>query len=242
MDLSVAEAAERLGVDRSRVEQLLWSGRLAGRQAGRIWFVDAQSVADLHAHRAPAGRPMAPARAWGLLDLLSGGPAAWLPPVARSQVRGRIPGLADADAGVWRALLRARSDVLRVRIHPSAWDSMLEDLGPDGIVAGPARAMALGADLVDLDPGREVYVRSGRWLKAAKRWHAKVSGADANVLVRLPRDLWPFEAGEGALPAAIAADLLSASEPRSVDAGLRMLRDLVKQYNADRGVAVGHGK
>ncbi len=235
MDLSVAEAADRLGVDRSRVEQLLWSGRLVGRKSGRIWFVDAESVERAQLHRAPAGRPMAPARAWGLLDLLSGGSAPWLSSVARSQVRARIPDLGRTDADVWRGLLRARSEVLEIRMHPGVWEPMLEALGPDAVVAGVVRAVEVGADVVDLNPRRELYVRSERWPVAAKRWKAKVSVADANVRVRLPQGVWPFDEGESAVPAAVAADLLEAAEPRSVRAGHQMLRELVKRYDVDRG-------
>jgi excisionase family DNA binding protein len=234
MDLSVAEAAERLGVDRSRVEQLLRSGRIAGRRAGRIWLVDGQSVANAQLHPSPAGRPMAPARAWGLLDLLGGGSAPWLPPVARSQVRARIVRLGEADAGAWRALLRARSDVHRVRVHPGALQQLLDDLGADAVVAGPARAGQLGADIVDLDPGPEIYVRSERWSAVVRRWHVHESVAEANLVVRIPRDVWPFVGGDAAVPAALAADLLESAEPRSVDAGQKMLRDLLKRYRAGR--------
>ncbi|MGQ0630279.1 MAG: helix-turn-helix domain-containing protein [Sporichthyaceae bacterium] len=238
MDLSVAEAAERMGVDRSRVEQLLWSGRLAGRRAGRIWLVDGQSVADAQVHPSPPGRPMAPVRAWALLDLVAGGSAPWLPAVARSQVRARISGLAQADAAAWRALLRARSHVLQVRVHPGAVRSLLGDLGAEGFAAGSARAVELGADLVDLDPRHEVYVRSERWAVVAGRWHAHESAVDANLRVRLPRDVWPFGEGDAAIAAvvraAVAADLLESAEPRAVAAGLAMLRDLLEQYRAGR--------
>ena len=87
MDIAVNDAAERLGVHPTRVRQLVRSGDLAGHRVGRVWLVDPQDVARLAGQKARAGRPMAPARAWGLLDLLEGGSALWLPPVGRSQVR-----------------------------------------------------------------------------------------------------------------------------------------------------------
>jgi excisionase family DNA binding protein len=239
VDLSVAEAAERLGVDRSRVEQLLWSGRIAGRRAGRIWLVDGESVADAQVHPSPAGRPMAPARAWALLDLLGGGSASWVSAVARSQVRARIAGLADADAAAWRALLRARSEVLQVRVHPSGLQRLLDDLGAHAIVVGSARAVEFGADIVDLDPKLEIYVRSERWPAVARRWHVHERAADANLMVRLPREVWPFDSGDEAVRAAVAADLLESAEPRSVDGGLSMLRDLVNRYQEGGSVAAG---
>jgi excisionase family DNA binding protein len=233
VDLSVAEAAERLGVDRSRVEQLLRSGRLAGRRSGRMWLVDGQSVAEALVHPVPAGRPMAPARAWGLLDLLGGGSAPWLTPVARSQVRARIAELAVADADRWRGLLRSRSDVVQVRVHPGALQPLLDDLGADLAVAGAARAAQLGADIVDLDPRLEIYARSERWPEVAARWHAHNSTADSNLRVRLPRDVWVFGSSRAAGPAPLAADLLESAEPRSVAAGLELLRELIESYRAE---------
>lgn len=46
-ELSTPEAAERLGLTRERVCQLLSSGDLLGRKIGRAWQVNAQSVDDL---------------------------------------------------------------------------------------------------------------------------------------------------------------------------------------------------
>jgi excisionase family DNA binding protein len=156
LDLSIAEAAARLGVDRSRVEQLLRAGRLAGRRSGRIWLVDGGSLANLARHPRASGRPMAPARAWGLLDLLDGRQAPWLSSAARSQVRARLRGLAAADADEWRALLRARSQVLAVFVHPAA---LRHGPAVEGVLpAGAARASELGVDLVAVAAIGEVYV------------------------------------------------------------------------------------
>lgn len=234
MSLSVAEAAERLGVDRSRVEQLLRSGRLSGRKAGRIWLVDDESVGDARMRRPAAGRPMAPSRAWGLLNLLDGGSASWLTPVARSQVRAKLAAMGDADDSHWRALLRARSEVRQVRVHPGAIDRMVRELGDQVAVAGVVRAVELGADIVDLDPMPELYLRSERWPDAARRWHLNEVASGGNLLLRLPRDVWVF--GSNAI-APIAADLLESAEPRSVQAGLSMLRDQVERYAARRAPA-----
>ncbi|MGQ0624902.1 MAG: helix-turn-helix domain-containing protein [Sporichthyaceae bacterium] len=232
-DLSISEAAELMGVDRSRVEQLLRSGRLAGRRAGRLWLVDERSVAAARVHPSSAGRPMAPARAWGLLDLLAGGDAPWLSSVARSQVRARLDKLTGADADAWRALMRARSDVLRVRTHPSTLGRLLEGLGRHAVRAGVARAVEFGADIVDLEPTPEIYVPSGQWLAAARRWQVHPAVADSNLTVRLPRGLWPF--GSAELPvAAVAVDLLESTQPRSVASGLEMLRQLGERYEASR--------
>jgi excisionase family DNA binding protein len=227
VDLSVAEAASRLNVDRSRVEQLLRAGRLCGRRSGRIWLVDADALADWAAHARAPGRPMAPARAWALLDILDGGSAPWLSAVARSQVRSRLRDLQGAEANEWRALLRSRSDVLPVRLHPSALHRVRSDRS-SALLAGAERAAAAGADLVALDPVAEIYVRPEEWPGLGKRWHAQRVSAGGNLLVHLPRGVWPF-AGRGQVgAAALAADLLDSPEPRAANAGLQLLRGRVR--------------
>ncbi len=93
--------------------------------------------------------------------------------------------------------------------------------------AGAARAAAAGADLVVLDAMAEVYVKEGDWPQFAKMWHARPAAADANVLVRLPVDVWPFEGRSEVGSAVLAADLLESAEPRGVVAGLGLLNTLL---------------
>lgn len=42
--VSVSEACDILGVDRSRVHNLLERGKLVGRKSGKAWILDRQSV------------------------------------------------------------------------------------------------------------------------------------------------------------------------------------------------------
>ena len=227
MDLTIAEAAALLGVHRSRVEQLLRSGRLAGRRSGRIWLVDGDAVADVQEQPRAAGRPMAPARAWALLDVLDGRDAPWLAPVARSQVRARLRGLGNADRDAWRALLRARSDVLEAWVHPAALPRLLADDSGAVLPAGPATAATVSdADLVALDALPEIYVEPRTWPKLAERWHVRPAPAAGNLRVRLPRGVWPFLLRREVGRAALAADLLDSPEPRAAAAGLTLLREL----------------
>src|SRR5687768_14845402 len=107
--MTAAEAAKRLGITERRVRQLLADGQLEGRRVGRLWFVTDEIVAVLAARRAPAGRPLGPRRAWGLLDLLDGGPAPWLASPARTQLRASMRKYIDADANRWRSALAGRS-------------------------------------------------------------------------------------------------------------------------------------
>lgn len=227
MDISVQEAAERLGVDPSRVRQLIDAQVLPARRAGRMWLLPAEDVARLVAQRPGPGRPLAPARAWALLDLLDGGSAPWLSAVARSQVRAQLRALAGADAARWRSLLRARSTVHPVHAHPAA----LRRLDVDATVrpAGAARAANAGADLVAVDPVPEVYVPADSWPQLRDRLRLQDAEGDANLRVRVPAGLWPWvDTGPG--PADLAADLLESDEPRAVSAGVALLNALAVRY------------
>jgi excisionase family DNA binding protein len=160
-DLSVAEAASVLGVSDGRVRKLLRDGALPGRHVGRAWVVPAEAVADMAGRQLGAGRPLAPRRAWALVDMLDGGQAAWLGPVARSQVRAQIRHLEGGDQGAWRAALRGREDRLAVSGHRSAIARLAET--KDVWLAGPAAARRANADVVVPDPIPEFYISAERW-------------------------------------------------------------------------------
>jgi excisionase family DNA binding protein len=231
VDVSVAEAAARLGIDRSRVQTMLRDGVLPGRRLGREWLVDGAAVAQLAESPHRGGRPMAPARAWGLLGLLDGGTAPWLSPVARSQVRQQLRALAGGDARRWRDALRRRSNRIRVRVHPAALSRIGTESELPVLWAGPGRAAAAGADLLVLDAVAEIYVKEGDWPQFAKTWHARPAAADANLLVRLPVAAWPFDGRSEVGSAVLAADLLESPESRAVAAGFELLNTLTSRMD-----------
>jgi excisionase family DNA binding protein len=220
-DVSVAEAASRLGLDRSRVRQLLRSGALDGRRIGRDWVVSAEAVADM-VHNHPAnGRPPAPRRAWALIDLLDGGDAAWLDPVARSHVRATARAMAGQGAAQWRRVLRGREDRVAVAGHRASIDRLIhsDNVWP----AGPSMVPAIGADLVVHQAVPELYVPAEEWEALARYLHLRVDVAEPEAWVRLPRHLWPFgPSGPG--HAALAASLLDG-EWRAARAGAELLND-----------------
>jgi hypothetical protein len=224
--VSVADAAERLGLDESRVRQLLRSGELAGQHLGRVWLVDADGVARRAGRGAGSARPMAPARAWGLLDLLDGRAASWLTSQARSQVRALMRGLPDATPDRWRAALRARSTVHVVRAHPGVLSRILAD--PHIVVAGVDRAVRAGLDLVAISAVPEVYVREVDWPTLVEDYALLPRAGEPNLVVRIPRTVWPFEGAEAG-PATFAADLVEADEPRARSAGAAWLNAHVRQ-------------
>jgi excisionase family DNA binding protein len=227
VEMATSEAARRLGVDPSRVRMLVRSGRISGRKLGSVWLVDEHDVALLASRRSRPGRPLAPQRAWALLNLLEGGSAPWLTAVARSQVRALVRGLGGADADRWRAILQARSDVLRCRTHPSAVRYLVDDA--DVVPAGPAEAARQGIDLVVLDPVPEIYVSPSRWPGLRDKFQVVEKAREPNLVVRLPRHRWPFEPAADPGTAVLAADLLESAEPRAVVAGAAQLNHLADQ-------------
>lgn len=229
MDLSVDEAADRLGVSRVRVRQLLASGDLLGRRLGRAWLVDGDSVRRLEGHRRDPGRPVGPKRAWAILDLLSGGKAPWLSYSERSQVRSYIAGLEEPDADSWRGILRGRSEVRPVRAHPAA---LIRLERSDAVVpAGPAEAVQRGLDLVAGPMRPEYYVSLEEWPRLAQSLALRPS-RDANVMFRHPMVVWPFDDRRRASEAVLAADLLNDVEPRAVRAGCERLNELLRRWAA----------
>ncbi|WP_156252053.1 helix-turn-helix domain-containing protein [Pseudactinotalea terrae] len=85
--LSVAEAAERLGVSRARVHHMIDAGDLDVQRVGRQWAID---PASLPRSRVPAGRPMSQRIAWALLlaDAEHGDP--WLGSDEAYRLRRRV--------------------------------------------------------------------------------------------------------------------------------------------------------
>ncbi|MFG6504047.1 helix-turn-helix domain-containing protein [Microbacterium sp. P05] len=73
MDITTDEAAERLGVSRRRVVEMLNSGELLGRHIHRTWAVDLGSVQHKELTRGNGGRPLSVASTRTMIDVLSTG-------------------------------------------------------------------------------------------------------------------------------------------------------------------------
>ncbi len=219
--LTVADAAQRLGVDASRVRKMLRRGELPGQRHGHVWMVDAAAVAR-RAHRPSlAGRPLSPSRAWALLDLAEGGSAPWLTAQSRSQVRAQGRALRHATPQRLRAALRARSDRHGFIAHAAAVRRLVEDA--DVVVAGATEAARVGLNVAAVHAPTEVYVRGDRLPDLVRSLALRPTSRPAEVLIRVPRVIWPFTDG-AAGPATLAADLLESDEPRAVTAGTEWLQ------------------
>ncbi|MQA34899.1 helix-turn-helix domain-containing protein [Modestobacter roseus] len=238
MERSVADAAAALGVAESRVRQLLQSGRLRGRKLGSIWLIDSGEIERAKRENGVPGRPLAPRIAAGVLDLLDGGAAPWLNRADRSRARVHARQLAGADARRWRAALRKRHERILCLAHPAALPRLAA--AAQVVRAGPVAAAAAGADVVAVGAALEVYVPEAIWSDLARRLAIRqdVGFQAANLVVRVPVDVWPFADEAEARPglAMLAADLLDSGEPRALSAGAQALNGLAGRLPASRRV------
>lgn len=113
--ITVATAAERLGVSPRRVRAMLQSGALSGERLGNQWMVDASSVRPSPRR---AGQPFSPRIAWGFIELADGRVPNWVSATELSRLRMRWRKLRDRDDAV--AVLRS---ALTRRAEPSRWSA-----------------------------------------------------------------------------------------------------------------------
>lgn len=197
--ISVAAAAEALDVSLERVRQLIHDGRLDARQVAGRWLVDPGSVDRLAHEERHAGRPWAPARAWGLLALAAGRPVAWLAP---AEVRRLSDVLARREVEELAFQLRQRAERRLWYVHPG----MIEDLlAEDGVVVGGARASGRMRE----DGPIDAYVADDVLERLVDRYVPDEHAVQPNLIVRVVRGPWPFAHGEHkAWPQVAAVDLL----------------------------------
>lgn len=211
MDVSVAEAAEALGVSPRRVRALAEAGEIPARRVGRAWAIDLDPRLP---PRLP-GRRLSARSAWGVLGLGHEG----LSRSERRRARERQERLPDLPP---QALAR-RADVHRLVAHPAALRRLEDD--PRIVLGGVSAAAHHGADVIAVDRV-EGYVRTEDLDDVRTAYALRPPGDDegANVVLRVPAPAWPFSEGEPYAPRlVVAADLREAGDDRSVRAGLGLL-------------------
>lgn len=113
--MSVAEAAEELGVSSRRVRSLVESAQLAGRQVGGRWLIEREAVESRKRQQHPSGRPLSPSSAWHILAALSGEDEAldpWLLPLGPGRSSARTSWLKLSDL-TRQASVRLRQEQMR---------------------------------------------------------------------------------------------------------------------------------
>jgi excisionase family DNA binding protein len=231
-DLSVADAAQVLGISARRVRALLESGHLPGRQVGGRWLLPSRAVAMRREMPYEGGRPLSQASVWNMLAVLSGAEDSLseLSAPVRSRARSRAKDMrsADAIASKWPYALASRARSSKFYGHASVLADLLAD--PRVVRSGISAAINHNVDLV-VTGGAEVYVRSSDAEDLASEYALTpdVSYAQANVILHVVEDehaaRWLFSR-QVAPAAVVAADLAERETPRERDAGLKLAAKL----------------
>jgi excisionase family DNA binding protein len=224
-ELSVSEAADRLGVTQARVRSLLASGRLVGRRAGSLWLVDSDAVAQRVETVATAkGRPFSTRIAWTAAALLDGQETTWLSTSERSRLRTR---LRQQDAQTYRWWMQARASTTRYRIA----DTDIAELftTPGVVLGGISAASHYG---LGLGHGNEAEIYTDAADRLVDEFFL-VASARGNLVLHSDITGWhhktahPADGVSVAPRLVVAADLLDSDDTRSRSAGERLLKQVL---------------
>jgi len=220
--MDVSAAARELRVDPSRVRVLIAGGVLGAEKLGGRWLVDPESVARLLRSPRSSGRPFAARNAWALIFRASGEPVEWLEQMAMWKVNQalRLQGIVALGPR-----LNRRASVLSYRAHPGELRHLSER---EGVVrSGISAAGEHSLDLVS--PSElDVYVCEDRVAElVAEHALSPVGLSGANVVLRsVPAGAWHLQGRDVAPLAAVALDLASGSDSRSVRVAKKVLKGL----------------
>jgi excisionase family DNA binding protein len=232
--VSVAEAARRLGVGVSRMHQRIADGSLPATRVGSQWIIDEAALAPL-AELRPPGRLLSQRSAWALvaasqdnqlvLDVLAS--------VERSRARDRLRRiLMLAMEAPSEAQIHAVAALLRSWLHNRAGRQLyrasprdLSDLREDDRTAlsGVSHASSgiAAGDLVEgyIDADHLAAVVDDYLLSPAG------NGRDANVVLHVVSAVIPAGIGRSA-PLTLAADLAEHRSPREEARAAEILREI----------------
>ena len=214
--MTIAEAAERLGVLPQRVRALAQAGELAAVRAEGVWLIDAASLAkrvlmvELGV-TASSARPWSQPIAWAAMRVLDDDDAllSQLDRKARYRLRRRLD---DPDPAQLLAAVRNRARVVRVSLHPSRAARLRDLVVPSGITGAGIHGFGLtGDDAVD------GYLLADALGAARDALRVRDSDTGAHLL-RVVDDRRLLEGLEVAPRLAVAADLLDhAVENGAID-------------------------
>jgi segregation and condensation protein B len=230
--LSVAEAARRLRLDRSRVYALVRAGELRGANDPVAGLrIDPASVERRRGLGEVVGSPLTPANAWLAIALASGDPLfeAHVVDQVRPAMLPRIRARLDQD-GLLKLAPRLRSRAALHQLIVSSARAMELAADPALVRSGPSAAAAYGwSELHDLP--LDVYVPPPLVAELLAATEPGLSESGTGVWLRVVAGAWPFPPQRAVAPAALAAlDLLDHPLPaaqhqaRDVLAGLDQLR------------------
>lgn len=223
MEVSVREAAVRMGVSPQRVRFLANAGRIPARKLGRDWAIDIDRLDREEPTKRGAGRPLSARSCWAILHLLDGRPPEGLSRSELIRARKRLRAVAQVAPGD----LSARAQIQRFVVHRGLRDRLASD--PRLVLGGASAASHYRAGLAALAE-IEGYIKAGDVDRIVSDYALlpPSAGARANAVLRVPAPGWPFNDVERiASRPVVAMDLIDAGDERSVRAGRKLLADLV---------------
>lgn len=217
--LSVADAAQRLGVGNHRVYELIKSGMVdAQKVSERTTLVEATSLLRYQAFGRKAGRPFGPSMAMGALWILSGVEAFWL---SYHQRRRALQALKDFSAEDLAAKCRRRAKVVRLRIDDSFVDEAMSVMRPSGLSA----LDFYDFDLILSKNIHEGYIDAVELSRLRARCFAE-SDSRGNFILHVAEG--SCLKGMSPMPEAVVAlDLAESLDIRTRRAGLERLEGLI---------------
>ncbi len=216
--LTVASAAERLGITTRQVQHLVANGTLTSLARG---VIDERSVERYLATRgAFRRRPWQEATAWGAVALLSGREATWMGDTQQSRLRGQLRTLIATEL-VGRA--RGRAVVSRYTGHTSTTSRLR-----DQVVGTSAAAESLGLTATAAVDG---YVATGalNTLVAAHGLIRDEAGPFTLRATSMPLDVVAGLAHTA--PVLAALDLAESLDVRERRAGVDALTGALERFH-----------
>ena len=230
-NISVAEAARRLGVGVPRVHKRIADGSLRAERIGSQWVVDELSLLRV-AERNEPGRPLSARSAWAIIALAEGDDEALsrLAPSERSRAKARLNELLDlaskrpqgeADvrriASALRLMFRNRADRVLRKAAAADLHGLREDARWQSL-ASPAISGIASSDVDGYLAGRDVDSLSRDFLLMP-------ADSDANVVIHV------LPEGQQAYPQSkllLAADLADQRGPREELRAGELLREVAE--------------
>jgi excisionase family DNA binding protein len=239
--LSIAEAAEMLGVSERHVRRLASSGALRARRFGSHWMVERDDVRQRARIDPSPGRPLSPLMAWNVLQLADRavesaqssdedlGEFEIDDRRLRYRIRSLLPEAPPPDQ--WGFWLRNRAIERPVWIHPGVRERFANDkrLRP----GGSAAVVAAGVGIAAGGPAR-FYVDERDLEAVLDDYGARLDDEGDVTLMVIPSEVPNDIVGASGQPVAAAVglvDLLGSDDARERFIARDLLRDAVRELS-----------
>ena len=236
--LSVASAAEQLGLSAVQVRRLAREHKLVALSVGGQWVIPRSEIIRRRALESSSGRPLSAEMAWNVLGVVSGVLRGVSRPAEivdrRKKYRLNLRLRSAPEIGRWPQWLSRRAEPHRVWIHPGRIEHFRMD---DRVHAGGAYAAArAGSEIVASVPDR-FYVRRRDWAKLSQHFRIEqVADGPVEIMVvpdSIPEVCWPDD-GEDVDLAISLVDMLESSESRDRSVAARALSKVRDEIVNDR--------